>query len=598
MPPEGQIMAATHDHFLVALSVFISILAAYSAIDLSERIRDTRGWLCLIWLVSGATASGISTWSMHYTAMLAFRLPVPVEYDWRLVLLSLVLGIVGSGAALMFLSRRKIGWPRIVAAGVILGGVGISCLHYTAMASMRLPGVEHFSPAFVALAVVLAIAISFLALALPFFIRDDRAGRIWRIHGSALLRGLANPVMHFTAMAGTFFTFSAAAPDLSHAVSISPIGFVGISIVPVMFFVVALLTSLVDRLQRQSALLEDLFEQAPQAVALLSADSRVVRVNGEFTRLFGYSPEETVGRRLSELIVPDDLRAEAQTYEDRVAQGERVDVEVVRRRKDGSRLQVSMVRVPVSVPGGAIQIYAIFRDISERRRAEAALREAAGRLQSLSHRLLEVQEAERHHLARELHDEVGQLLTGLRLLLKPDSNVPPNVVKVQREQARAIIDKLLDSVRGLSFDLRPAVLDQLGLLPALLALFEHYAVQTGVQVDFKHNGLEKRFGPDVETAAYRIVQEALTNVARHAGVASMTVRVWANADLLSLQIEDRGRGFDMAAALATPRSSGLTGMRERVMLLGGQLTIDSRPGSGTQITAEIPLHTPARSEPP
>src|SRR6202043_403541 len=112
-----------------------------------------------------------------------------------------------------------------------------------------------------------------------------------------------------------------------------------------------------------------------------------------------------------------------QSYADLVADGQRVDVEGVCRRKDGSRLHVSMVRVPVSVPGGQVEIYAIYRDITERKRAEEALRESADRLQTLSRRLLEVQEAERRNLARELHDEIGQVLTGLQLLLKPGGDL-------------------------------------------------------------------------------------------------------------------------------------------------------------------------------
>jgi signal transduction histidine kinase len=217
-------------------------------------------------------------------------------------------------------------------------------------------------------------------------------------------------------------------------------------------------------------------------------------------------------------------------------------------------------------------------------------------LQALSRQLLEVQEAERRHLARELHDEVGQTLTGLRLLLKPNADLPTDAIRIKFEQARGIVDELLARVRGLSFDLRPAALDQLGLLPALLALFERYTDQTGVLVDFKHEGVEGRFQPQVETTAYRIVQEALTNVARHAGVGGVTVRVWAAADMLSLQIEDRGRGFDPQVASATPQSSGLAGMRERVMLLDGHLTIESRPGPGTLLTAELPLRGQPRRE--
>jgi signal transduction histidine kinase len=218
------------------------------------------------------------------------------------------------------------------------------------------------------------------------------------------------------------------------------------------------------------------------------------------------------------------------------------------------------------------------------------------RLRALSLQLLEVQEAERRHLARELHDEVGQMLTGLRLLLKPDADLTADPVTSRFAQAQGIVDELLGRVRELSFDLRPAALDQLGLLPALLGLFDRYTELTGVRVDFKHDGVEGRFPPQVETTAYRVVQEALTNVARHAGVGDVTVRVWAAADVLSLLVEDRGRGFDPEVALAPPRSFGLMGMRERVIPLGGRLTIESRPEAGTRLTAELPVRDPSRRE--
>jgi signal transduction histidine kinase len=203
--------------------------------------------------------------------------------------------------------------------------------------------------------------------------------------------------------------------------------------------------------------------------------------------------------------------------------------------------------------------------------------------------LLEIQEAERQHLARELHDEIGQLLTSLRLLLRLNGDSPAEALKARFEPARVIVDDLLGRVRGLSFDLRPTDLDQLGLLPALLAFFERYTAQTGVLVNFKHQGVDRRFAPQVETGAYRIVQEALTNTARHAGVAGVTVLVWTDADKLHLQIDDRGRGFNPEAVLKTPRSGGLIGMQERIMLLGGRMNIESSPGSGTTITAELPF---------
>ncbi len=181
------------------------------------------------------------------------------------------------------------------------------------------------------------------------------------------------------------------------------------------------------------------------------------------------------------------------------------------------------------------------------------------------------------------------MLTGLRLILNPNADLTTNEVRDRLEQAQALVDESLEMLRQLSFDLRPAVLDQLGLFPGLLAHFERYTAQTAVRVHFTHQRVDGRFAPSVETAAYRIVQGALTNVARHAGVAEVFVRVWAAADTLSIQIEDRGRGFDLEAVLATPRSGGLSGMQERATLLGGRLTIESRPGAGTQITAELPL---------
>ena len=589
MPNEDVVMDCSYDPGLVALSVLISVLAAHATRDLSERVRNARGLLWLAWLLGGATASGIATWSMHYTGMLAIRLPVPVKYDWPTVLLSLLVGVVGSAAALVILSRSKLRQAKALAGGIFMGGVGIPGLHFTGMEAMRLQGMHHYSPGLVTLSVVLSIVISWIALLLIFLFRDGTPRRRLQNYLSTLLLGAANPVMHYTAMAAVTFTPSDEVPALSHAVSISSLGILGISIVPAMVIVVALLTSLVDRLQKQRALLDELFEQAPQAVALMNLDHRVVRVNREYTRVFGYTPEEALGRSLVDLTVPNELRDEEQKYADLVAHGQRVDVETVRRRKDGRRLHVAIVRVPVSVPGGQVGIYAIYQDITERKQAEVALRDLADRLKTLSHRLLEVQETERRNLARELHDEVGQILTGLRLILRPIDDWPGEA-RARFEQARGVVDELLERIRGLSFDLRPAVLDLLGVLPALLTLFERFTGQSGVQVDFKHEGLDERFSPGVETTVYRIVQEGLTNVARHADVGGVTVRIWATADRISLQVEDRGRGFDPEVVLATSRSSGLAGMRERVELLGGHLTIESTHGAETLLTAELPLH--------
>jgi len=211
-------------------------------------------------------------------------------------------------------------------------------------------------------------------------------------------------------------------------------------------------------------------------------------------------------------------------------------------------------------------------------------------LQKLSAQLISAQEAERKRVALELHDEIGQLLTGLKLILEMSSRWPPETVHDRLSEARAFLSELTARVHDMSLDLRPAMLDDLGLLPTLLWHFKRYTAQTNVQVTFRHTGLDgQRFPQELETAAYRIVQEALTNVARHAGVNEVTVRLWADQKILGIQVEDDGVGFDSEAVLTAGETSGLAGMRERVILLDGELMVESAPGSGTCVTAILPL---------
>jgi len=272
-------------------------------------------------------------------------------------------------------------------------------------------------------------------------------------------------------------------------------------------------------------------------------------------------------------------------------------VESWQRRQDGEkRLLAWRCRALKDANGKVTGALSTARDITDRKQAEAErerlLKDVlAGRerLQSLSRRLLDVREDEDRHIARELHDEIGQLITALKLTLGVFERQPVEQAKARVPEAQALVDDLMTRVRNLSLALRPGVLDDLGLLPALLWHFERYTARTEVRVDFKHTGLERRFAPQVETAAYRIVQEALTNVARHAKASEVTVRLSADAATLGIQVEDAGAGFDADAALASVATSGLAGMRERAALLGGRFALDSAPGKGTRLVAELPV---------
>ncbi len=334
-----------------------------------------------------------------------------------------------------------------------------------------------------------------------------------------------------------------------------------------------------------------------QQVAHIGSWERDLRTNevtwsDELYRVFGLQADEVnlSYQEFLNLVLPQDVDRIRALVDEAIRERRHFSCDYRITLPDGSiRMVNDRGGTILNEEGAPIRLVGTAQDVTELRKAEQALQEYAARLQTVSRRLLEVQEEERRHLARELHDEVGQMLTALGLILKPNGDLTTEAAKARFEQARSLVGELLDIVRHLSFDLQPAALDQLGLLPGLLALFERYTMQTGVLVNFKHQGVDGRFAPQVETTAYRIVQEALTNVARHAAVTEVTVRVWATADMLSAQIEDRGRGFDAEDALARPRSGGLPGMQERVTLLGGRLTIESRPGDGTQITAELPL---------
>lgn len=244
-----------------------------------------------------------------------------------------------------------------------------------------------------------------------------------------------------------------------------------------------------------------------------------------------------------------------------------------------------------------IGVTGIGEDITDRLRMTAARDElltqvvaAHERLQSLSRQLVRVQEDERRNLARELHDEIGQSLTALKIMLDVSLKTPATA-NANLRQAQMLLNELIGKVRDLSLDLRPGMLDDLGLLPALLWLLDRYTQQTNVQVSFHHAQLDdRRFAPEIETAAYRIVQEALTNVARHSQSDRAFVEVRVTDNTLYVEVRDEGCGFDAAAALSAGYAAGLSGLRERVALLSGRLNIESAPGQGTRVSVNLPLH--------
>ncbi|MEA3210297.1 MAG: hypothetical protein QOE70_3354 [Chthoniobacter sp.] len=253
--------------------------------------------------------------------------------------------------------------------------------------------------------------------------------------------------------------------------------------------------------------------------------------------------------------------------------------------------------------GKLIRVAGIAEDVTERKTAERQIEHFADLFQALSHHLLNIQEEERRHLARELHDEIGQSLTAAKLNLKIIAPEVSPAVARRLEDSIQVLDRLLAQVRQLSLDLRPPLLDELGLVPALRWLADQQAQRAGVRVAFTANEEGVEMDPATRTACFRVAQEALTNAIRHARAGTVTVELRAEPDRVWLIVQDDGVGFDhvaMQQRAGRGASVGLLSMNERVSLLGGELEVNSGPGRGTEIRAWLPLaleQTPSTMEP-
>jgi signal transduction histidine kinase len=202
-------------------------------------------------------------------------------------------------------------------------------------------------------------------------------------------------------------------------------------------------------------------------------------------------------------------------------------------------------------------------------------------------RVVTAQEAERRRLARELHDETGQALTSILLGLRSVEDARGDEERLRAvSELRELVRSTLQDVRQLAVDLRPTALDDFGLVPALERLTHSFAESTGIRVEFQSTVAE-RLPPEVETALYRIVQESLTNVVKHARASSVSVVISRRRDAVTAVVEDDGVGFDVGSTRGG--GVGLVGMRERMALLGGRLTLETTPAAGTTLLAEVPL---------
>jgi PAS domain S-box-containing protein len=595
-------MSGSYNYHLVTLSVLIAVCAAYAALELAGRTTAARGRVRLAWLVGGATAMGLGIWSMHYIGMLAFTLPVPVLYDWPTVLLSLLAAIFASAVALFVVSRKKLNRPRAVAGGVIMGG-GIATMHYTGMAAMRLPAMCSYDPWLMSLSVAVAIIISLAAIWLTFHFREEaKASAAWKVV-SAVVMGAAIPVMHYTGMAAARFAPSLISQDTAHAVSTETLGFTGVSSVTLLVLGVAVITSAVDRRLAAQKFQLDAMERRYQllvdgvkdyAIFMLTPDGHVASWNVGAERTKGYRTEEILGRHFSCFYTEEDIRDNKPEGLLKTAFAEgRAEDEGWRIRKDGSRYWADVVITAVSEAEGPLQGFSIVtRDITERKRAEDSVRDLSGRL-------LKVQDEERRHFARELHDSAGQLLAALSMNLAPleveAGNLGPEAVKRLKESMN-LLDELSTEVRTISHLLHPPLLDEVGLSSALRVYVDGFAERGKIQVDLEIPADFGRLSRESETTIFRVVQEALTNIHRHSGSRVARICLSHSESEVLVEVHDKGVGISAEKQEEMEQAGaggvGIRGMRERLRQLHGTLELSpARDGTGTVVIARLPVST-------
>jgi len=378
-----------------------------------------------------------------------------------------------------------------------------------------------------------------------------------------------------------------------------------------------------------SSLLAAIVDSSDDAIVSKTLEGVITSWNRGAERLFGYTATEAIGQHVS-LIIPEERKAEEDDVLARLRRGERIDhFETIRQAKDGRRLHISLTVSPLrDAHGTVIGASKVARDITERIRAEEALRRAHEELEErvrartadlssaneslrvemaerqrveqeriqLLTRLVLAQEDERRRIARDLHDQLGQQLTALRLTLEmlKAQSAGRTELRVQVETLEALALQLDQDVAFRVWELRPTVLEDLGLQAALTNYVRYWSTHFGVRAQL-HTGrsTDERLTPEAETMMYRLAQEALNNVAKHARANHVDIVLERSAAHVALIVEDNGVGFDASSAETVGEGLGLIGMRERAALVGADLQIESTPGRGTTVILRAPVAAPA-----
>ena len=351
-----------------------------------------------------------------------------------------------------------------------------------------------------------------------------------------------------------------------------------------------------DRTEASQAQLEAIVDSAMDAIITVDAAQQIVLFNRAAEQVFRCRRDQALGAPL-ERFLPQRFRAAHRSHVERfgetgVTSRRMGDVTTLWGLRAGG--EEFPIEAAISQAGDAGNRFytVILRDITLRKQAEDTLRLQQQELRELSARVLEAREEEKAHIARELHDELGQMLTALKMdLAWLRGRLAPGELAAKADEMERMLDQTVSSTRRISADLRPLMLDDLGLAEAASWLVEDFAKRSGLTIDARISDdlpLEA-LSKGVATAVYRALQESLTNIARHSGARNVWVLMALEDGTLHLEVEDDGRGI-APQDLAKARSLGLKGMRERFAFFGGKFEIARAPRGGTRLRLRLPLH--------
>lgn len=350
-----------------------------------------------------------------------------------------------------------------------------------------------------------------------------------------------------------------------------------------------------DAMRQSEEKFRGLLASAPDAIVIVNTNGEIEIVNEQLKKMTGYTSEDLIGQPV-EVLVPGRFKEHKQQIEDYLdmplARQMGEGLELYCHHKDGDEIPVEISLGPLETVKGMLVSVSI-RDITERKQAEEALRKSQGRLRKLATHLQAIREEERTLIAREIHDELGQTLTGLKMDLSwLREHMPGHLKKVSAriDAMTLLVDTKVEDTRKLAFRLRPAMLDDLGLEAAIECEVQDFTERAGYDytLDLKNGNLSQDRNRD--TAVFRILQEALTNVARHAKASQIDVALCTTNSHLILTVKDNGVGID-EDKIESSDSLGLLGMFERAGALGGQIKINKAKEGGTQLVLKIPLVT-------